>query len=115
MLSQDRFVRNPPQYGTFEDTQEELDWYGSNPEDVDRDRTPDAVSLDKFMALNQEQEDESDPSNDERSRGTYSDASRSPSLPSLPPTTPPSSGRPLPALISRKRPEEGPNVAKQPP
>ena len=52
MLSQDRFVRNPPQYGTFEDTHEELDWYGSNPEGVDRDRTPDAAFLNEFMGLN---------------------------------------------------------------
>ncbi len=37
--------------------------------------------LDEFMALNQEQEDESDPSDDEWSRGTYSDASWSPSPP----------------------------------
>ena len=81
MLSQDRFVRSHPQYGTFEDTQKELDWYGSNPEGVDFDRTPDAVFLDEFMALNQEQEDESDPSGDEWSRGTHSDASRSPSPP----------------------------------
>ena len=35
--------------------------------------------------------------------------------PSLPPTAPPSSGKPLPALMSRKRPEEGLNAAKQPP
>ena len=42
----------PSSYGTFEVTQEELDWYGSNPEGVDRDRTPDAVFLDEVMALN---------------------------------------------------------------
>ena len=75
MLSQDRVIRQP-QYGAFEDTQKEADWYDSNPEGVDRDRTPDAISSDEFLALNQEEENNSDFSDDEYSRGTYSNASR---------------------------------------
>ena len=38
MTSQERVIRNPPQYRAFEDIQEELDWYGSNLENIDRDR-----------------------------------------------------------------------------
>ncbi|KAF6223168.1 hypothetical protein HO173_013243 [Letharia columbiana] len=80
MTSQERVVRQPPQYGGFEDTQEELDWYGSNPEGIDRDRPLPEVLSEDDMALLQEK-DESDPSDAEWSRGTYSDASRSPSPP----------------------------------
>ena len=36
-------IRQPPQVGGFEDTQEELAWYGGNPEGIDRDRTPEPV------------------------------------------------------------------------
>ena len=54
-MSYDRVVRQPPQYGTFEDTQEELDWYGSNPEEIDRNRISEAVYSDDFTP---EQEDE---------------------------------------------------------
>ena len=39
-MSYPRLVLQPPQYGGFEDTQKELDWYGNNPECIDRDRTP---------------------------------------------------------------------------
>ena len=77
MTSQDLVVRQPPQYGAFEDTQEELDWYGSNPEGIDRDRTPEAMYPDEILPLVvREEEEESD---GEWSRPTYSDASRSPS------------------------------------
>ena len=64
ILSQDLVVRQPPQIEGFEDTQEERDWYGSNPEGIDRDRTSDALYSDEDMGLNQE-EDNSDPSNRE--------------------------------------------------
>ena len=77
MDSQDLVVRQPPQIGGFEDTQEELDWYGSNPEGIDRNGPP-PQSSDDDMALLQ---DDSDPSDGEWSRPIYSDASRSP-LPS---------------------------------
>ena len=81
MTSQERVVRNPPQYGGFEATQEELDWYGSNPEGIDRDRTPEAFySDDDGLPMPPEDED-SDPSDEEWSQPTYSDASRSPSPP----------------------------------
>ena len=64
MTSQDRVVRQPPQIPGFEDTQEELDWYGSNPKGIDRDRTSDTVYFDEYMTLNQE-EDNSDSSDGE--------------------------------------------------
>ena len=88
-MSYPRFLRNPPQYGTFEDTQEERDCYGSNPEGIDRDRTPEAMYSDEIVPLVPEEEDSG--SEGEWSRPTYSDASRSPSpLPegstSLPPS-----------------------------
>lgn len=38
MTSQERVVRNLPQFGAFEDIQEELDWYRSNSEGIHRDR-----------------------------------------------------------------------------
>ncbi len=72
MTSQDRVVR--PHCGGFEDTQEELDWYGSNLEGIDWDRPP-PESEDAMALL---QKDESDLSDTEWSRGTYSDTSRSP-------------------------------------
>lgn len=56
-MSQDLVVRQPPQYGAFEDTQEELDWYGSNPEGIDRDRTPEAEYSDEIVPLVPEEED----------------------------------------------------------
>ena len=61
-LSQDLWVRQPPQYGPFEDTQEELDWYSSSPEGIDRDRVSEEVTYeDKIL-----QEDEnSEPSDGE--------------------------------------------------
>ena len=62
MTSQERVVRRPPQYGGFENTQEELDWYGSNPEGIDRDRPPPEVLSEDDMALLQKEEDKSDPS-----------------------------------------------------
>ena len=73
-------VRQPPQYGTFEDTKEELDWYGSNPEGIDRNRTPPTDYLDEILPFVQEEDSDSD---GKWSRPTYSDASRSP-LPSKP-------------------------------
>ncbi len=73
-------VHQPSQYGGFEDTQEELDWYGSNPEGIDRDRSPKTEFSDnEFLPLIQK-EDNND-SDDEWSRATYSDASRSSSPP----------------------------------
>ena len=51
MTSQELVVRQPPQYGTFENTQEELDWYGSNPEGIDRDRTPEAMYPDEVLGF----------------------------------------------------------------
>ena len=55
-------VRQPPQYGGFEDTQEELDWYGNNLEGIDRDRSPKLkLSDDEFLSLIQEENnDDSD-------------------------------------------------------
>jgi hypothetical protein len=98
MTSQDLVVRQPPQYGGFEDTQEELEWYGSNPEGIDR-RTPEAMYPDEILDIvTKEEEDDSD---GEWSRPTYSDASRSPSpTSSLHPPPPPTSLHPPP---SRKR------------
>ena len=55
-----RLVRQPPQYGGFEDTQEELDWYNSNPEGIDRDRTPEAEYSDEFLPLKEEDSGSSD-------------------------------------------------------
>ncbi|KAF6238725.1 hypothetical protein HO173_003231 [Letharia columbiana] len=89
-MSYPRLVRQPPQYGGFEDTQEELDWYGSNPEGIDRDRTPEAEYSDEFLPL---KEEDSGSSDGEWSRPTYSDASRSPSPPSKPSTSPSSHKR----------------------
>ena len=76
-----------PQYGGFEDTQEELEWYGSNPEGIDRDRTPEAMYPDEVLDVAwKEEDDDNDDSDGEWSRPTYSDASRSPSpKPSLHP------------------------------
>ena len=52
-------------YGGFEGTQEERDWYGSNPEDVDRDRTSEAFySDDDGLSMAQEVK-KSDPSDKE--------------------------------------------------
>lgn len=78
-VSQDRFVRNPPPNGYFYDTQDELDWYGSNPEGIDRDRTPNSYYTDEEILVVPEKEEDSD-SEGEWSRSIYSDASRSPSL-----------------------------------
>ena len=75
MASQDRVVRQSPQISGFEDTSEKLNWYGSNSEGIDRERTPDAMYFDEFFALDQEEHD-SDPNNGEWSQPTYSDASR---------------------------------------
>ena len=119
MLSQDRIVRQPPQIGGFEDTQEELDWYGSNPEGIDRSASLDAY-LDEDMALNQE-EDDSDPSDGEWSRSTYSDASRSPSpllKPSLPLSHHPSHKRKASAPLNgdeKKKPRKGTKRSKPAP
>ena len=44
-------VRQPAQYGGFEDTREELDWYGSNPEGVDRDRSPEPYFSDELLLI----------------------------------------------------------------
>ena len=33
----------------FEDTQDELDWYGSNPEGIDRDRVPEVTDDDEIL------------------------------------------------------------------
>ena len=76
MTSQELVVRQPPQYGGFEDTQEELDWYGSNPEGIDR-RTPEAMYPDEVLDVVAKEDEEV--SDGEWSRPTYSDASRSPS------------------------------------
>lgn len=81
MLSQDLFVRQPPPNGRFEDTQDEIDWYGSNPEGIDRDRTPEAKYIDEVIPLVPEEDSDSE---GEWSRPTYSDASRSPSPPPKP-------------------------------
>ena len=78
MTSQERVVRQSPQYGGFEDTQEELDWYGSNPEGIDRDRTPPTIDSDDSLPAVVREHD-SNSSESEWSRPTYSDASRSPS------------------------------------
>lgn len=65
MTLQERVIRNPPQYGAFEDIQEELDWYGSNPENIDRDRTPQPFySNDNGLPMTQKIEN-SDPSDGE--------------------------------------------------
>ena len=81
MTSQELVVRQPPQYGDFEDTQEELDWYGSNSEGIDRDRTPKAFYSDDDGPPMAPEVKDSDPSDEEWSQSTYSDASRSPSPP----------------------------------
>ena len=94
MTSQELVVRQPPQYGTFEDTREELEWYGSNPEGIDRDRTPEAMYPDEVLDVAWKEEDDDNDSEGEWSRPTYSDASRSPS-PSLHP----------PPSLKRKAPE----------
>ena len=120
MDSQDLVVRQPPQIGGFEDTQEELDWYGSNPEGIDRNRIPDASYSDEDMALNQEQDD-SDPSDGEWSQPTYSNASRSPSptLKSLlPPSHHPSRKRKASVLLDedeKKEPRKGTKRSKPTP
>ncbi len=57
MTSQGLVVRQP-QYGGFEDTQEELDWYGSNPEGIDRDRTPEAMYPDEVIGVVATEEEE---------------------------------------------------------
>ena len=49
MTSQGLVVRQPPQYGGFEDTEEEHDWYGSNPEGIDRDRISEAMYSDEVI------------------------------------------------------------------
>lgn len=104
-MSYPRVLRNPPQIGTFEDTHEELDWYGSNPEGIDRDRTPEAVYSDDIVPLVPEEEDSG--SDGEWSRPTYSDASRSPSprpegSTSLPPSLHPPLERKASAPLARK-------------
>ena len=58
MTSQGLVVRQPPLYGGFEDTQEELDWYGSNPEGIDRDRTPEAMYPDEVIVVVATEEEE---------------------------------------------------------
>ena len=117
MTSQERVVRNPPQYGGFEDTQEELDWYGSNPEGIDRDRTPQAIDSDDSLPAVIQEED-SDPSDSEWSRPTYSDASRSPSP--IPKTLsislhPPLKRKASTSLDDRKEPRKGTTRSKIPP
>ena len=77
-MSCDRVVRQPPQYGGFENIQSEIDRCGSDLEGLDRDRILDAVDSDNFMPLDKEKED-SESRNSEWSRPMYSDASRSPS------------------------------------
>ena len=76
MLSQDLVVRQSPPNGYFEDTQSEIDWYGSNPEGIDRDWIPAAEYSDEVISVVSEEESDSE---GEWSRPIYSDASRSPS------------------------------------
>ena len=115
MLSQDRVVRQPPPNGYFEDTQSEIDWYGSNPEGIDRDRTPEAEYSDEAIPVVSEEDSDSE---GEWSRPTYSDASRSPSpmspkLESVPPSSTSSSTRKrkaessLDASVDQKKPRKG--------
>ena len=56
-MSYPRFVRQPSQYGGFEDTQEELDWYGNNLESIDRDRISELKYSDEILPLVSEEED----------------------------------------------------------
>ena len=78
-MSYNRVVRQPSHYKTFKDTQKKLDWYGSNPEGINRNRTSEAVYSDDFLAPEQEDKD-SELSEDEWSRPTYSNVFRSPLL-----------------------------------
>lgn len=104
MTSQELVVRQPPQYGAFEDTQEELEWYGSNPEGIDRDRTPKTIYPDEILDVAWKEEDDDNDSEGEWSRPTYSDASRSTSPKPSSPLHPPPSRHPPPSL-KRKAPE----------
>ncbi len=68
------------------DTQKKRDWYGSNPEGIDRDPTLEPCYSDELLPVVDGEDSDSD---GEWSRATYSDASRSPS-PSKPFRPPPS-------------------------
>ena len=57
-MSYDRVVRQPPQVGGFEDTQEELDWYGNNSEGIERDRTPEYYSDEAIPLEDNDSDDE---------------------------------------------------------
>ena len=72
MTSQGLVVRQPPQYSGFEDTQEELDWYGSNPKGIDRDRTPEAIYLDEVLGVVATKEEEEE--EEEEEEGLNQDA-----------------------------------------
>lgn len=57
-------MRQPPQYGGFEDTQEELDWYGNNPEGIDRDRISEAMYSDEVIDVVAREADEEEDNSD---------------------------------------------------
>lgn len=65
MTSQELVIRQPPQYGGFEDIQEELDWYGSNPEGVDREHPSESLYLDNDRLPIAQKEEDNDSSNNE--------------------------------------------------
>ncbi len=77
MTFQGLVVRQPPQYGAFEDTQEELDWYGSNPEGIDRDRTPEAIYPDEVLDLVAKEEDDDDSASEGGRRRSLTSGGRS--------------------------------------
>lgn len=115
-ILQDRWVRQPPQIAGFSDTQSELDWYGSNPEGIDRDRTPNPCYSDDKLYPIKESEHESSLSEGEWSQPTYSDASRSPSpaLKTLPVSNHPAKKRKASiSLDEQKEPRRGSKRSKR--
>lgn len=81
-----------------------MEWYSSNPEGIDRDRTPEAMYLDEVIDVAWKEEDDDNDSEGEWSRPIYSDASRSPSLKPSSFLHPPPSRYLFPSL-KRKAPE----------
>ena len=51
MLSQDLIIRQSLFNDYFEDTQNEIDWYGSNFEGINRDHILEIEYLDKIISL----------------------------------------------------------------
>ena len=41
-----------------------MDWYGSNPEGIDRDRTPEAIYSDEVLGVVAKEEDEEEENSD---------------------------------------------------